>query len=668
MNQHYGADDAGFDIDGFFAGLDAIFAANHAATQAEPYLLDALHRAEAMHDDAASLTVLNELMGFLRSQGRHDDNIDIVRQSLALSDRMGISGTESWLTTLINAATSLRAAGDYAQSEHLYRQALSASSSILDHDDRRLAALHNNLSMLYSSTQRYAEAREELSLALSILEQASTHPDEDLDIASSHTNLALLLLNIPDHEREALEQARTAMTMYRHGHLEGRAHFAATLAAYAQALLHCGQVQEAIENYERALDVIELHYGRQTEYFRTTEQNLKVARSLLAERAPQGTNAPSPSSVPIMVSESPTTLASPEAPVPKTQATANKDAAPSRQHITGMQLSRAYWERYGKALIHDRYPEYSGRIAAGLVGHGSECYGFDDHLSQDHDFGPGFCLWLTHEDYQRIGESLQSDYRSLPQEFMGFGARTSTPRASDAMRRVGVFDIGEFFTTITGYPQAPAQSQHAAWLMLEEPTLAAATNGSVFADPFGEFSRTRQSFKMMPEDVRLSLISRRLGMIAQAGQYNFPRMIARGDGAAAFLSINEFTRAVSSLVFLINTPMSAGYLPYYKWSFAALRRLSARMASRLPRLCENLEGMLQLASAACFGGHGTAEGDPGSRTAVSRVEAVIEGICADIAAELREQGLSSCRESFLEWHRPYVEEHIVSAESSLHSL
>ncbi|RFT25114.1 hypothetical protein CG394_01745, partial [Gardnerella vaginalis] len=55
----------------------------------------------------------------------------------------------------------------------------------------------------------------------------------------------------------------------------------------------------------------------------------------------------------------------------------------------------------------------------------------------------------------------------------------------------------------------------------------------------------------MPDDVRISLISRRLGMMAQAGQYNVPRMLARKDGAAAWLSINEFVRATASIVFLL---------------------------------------------------------------------------------------------------------------------
>ena len=241
----------------------------------------------------------------------------------------------------------------------------------------------------------------------------------------------------------------------------------------------------------------------------------------------------------------------------------------------------------GKPMIAAKYPQYAGRIAAGLVGHGSECYGFDDAYSQDHDFGPRFCLWLTDEDYAAIGEQLEVDYEALPRKFSvdaqgrvtfeaharsdasgafpsagagstvipdaanaptpgtathdtataESGAASSdvaeamttpidaplspvTPRAQGANRRDGVFRIGDFFESITGYHTAPAQTAPHEWLMLQESTLAAATNGEVFADPTGLFSKTRQGFKNMPDDVRLALISKRLGMIAQAGQYN----------------------------------------------------------------------------------------------------------------------------------------------------
>lgn len=65
---------ATFDVQRFLRGLDAIFDAHKAPEQAEPYLQKARTEAEHSHNDAGLLTVLNETMGFYRSQGRHTDN------------------------------------------------------------------------------------------------------------------------------------------------------------------------------------------------------------------------------------------------------------------------------------------------------------------------------------------------------------------------------------------------------------------------------------------------------------------------------------------------------------------------------------------------------------------------------------------------------------------
>ena len=403
--------------------------------------------------------------------------------------------------------------------------------------------------------------------------------------------------------------------------------------------------------------------------------------------------------------------------------------------VSGLKLARAFWTQMGKPMIAAKYPQYAGRIAAGLVGHGSECYGFDDAYSQDHDFGPRFCLWLTDEDYAAIGEQLEADYEALPRKFSvdaqgrvtfeahvrsdasgafpsagagstvipdaanaptpgtatddaataESGAASSdvaeamttpidaplfpvTPRAQGANRRDGVFRIGDFFESITGYRTAPAQTAPHEWLMLAESTLAAATNGEVFADPTGQFSKTRQGFKDMPDDVRLALISKRLGMIAQAGQYNLPRSLKRGDGAAAWLSIHEFVQATASLVFLVNVPMVVGYMPYYKWQFAALRKLSGSMFALLPNVGEQLETVMRLSSAACYGGAGFGEGGKGAATAIKKINDIVEQIAADIVRELKREHLTTSGETFLEWQRPYVEDHIASDDPVLKSL
>jgi hypothetical protein len=58
--------------------------------------------------------------------------------------------------------------------------------------------------------------------------------------------------------------------------------------------------------------------------------------------------------------------------------------------MNGLQLAEQYFNRFGAPMIEEKFPEYRSRIAAGLVGDGSECFGFDDEISRDHDWGLPF--------------------------------------------------------------------------------------------------------------------------------------------------------------------------------------------------------------------------------------------------------------------------------------
>lgn len=682
--------------------LDSMFANHASAQEIEKYLLNALNQSqeEALKEtqnkeskekancaydksqesnaQALQLSVLNELMGFYRSRGEHAKNKPIIDNALDLAKKMDLVGSEAGTTTLINAATSLRAAGSYERAAEIYSQAIKESSKTLKPNDRKLAALHNNLSMLYSETGNTSEAINELNIALEILQKSSIDPSTDIDIAATHTNLALAILQECSQPSEstnskstilnsAFEHAQMSLKIYKDGNNQNQPHYSSALAGYAQVQYARKEYSDAVKAYSEALDLIAQCYGKDSESYAITLENLQQAQDAEEKFTASG----AANTIQCDSEKSPATAQlQPESnKTIKSIKTVKTEYNPKIKN--GMQLAKSYWQTYGKPLLDQpKFAKYKNRIAAGLVGHGSECYGFDDEISRDHDFGPGFCLWLTDENYAKIGDDLQAAYDSLPQEYAGFGSREETPRAKscEESKRVGVFSISEFFENITGFATAPSKNEPHLWLSLSEPTLAAATNGQIFADPLGEFSKTRQSFKLMPDDVRISLISRRLGMMAQAGQYNVPRMLARKDGAAAWLSINEFVRATASIVFLLNNPISAGYLPYYKWQFAALRKLSARMASRLSNVCNKLESLMRLSSAACFGGSGFGEGGKGSSEAESKINEIIQNVCNEVVKELKYQGLSNCGETFLEWQRPYVEAHINSRTTCLRSL
>ena len=219
--------------------------------------------------------------------------------------------------------------------------------------------------------------------------------------------------------------------------------------------------------------------------------------------------------------------------------------------MKGLDAARALYLEEGAELIHTRFPEFESRIAVGLAGAGSQCLGFDDDISRDHDFEPGFCLWLTDADDDKIGLELSREVRRL------FGGRVSQSSALGTSG-VGVMRISDFYRRFTGLPGAPETWQD--WLYLPSYSLAQAVNGEVFRDDLGEFSRIRHEIAFgMPEDVRRKKIAARLALMAQSGQYNYSRCLSHGEEGAAMLAVSEFVRNTAEAVYLLNRRLGLSY-------------------------------------------------------------------------------------------------------------
>jgi hypothetical protein len=291
--------------------------------------------------------------------------------------------------------------------------------------------------------------------------------------------------------------------------------------------------------------------------------------------------------------------------------------------VNGLELSERYFEEYGPSLLEGTLQACKDRIAAGLVGEGSECFGFDDELSRDHDWGPGFCLWLTEADYAEVGSDLQARYDALPGDFAGFERRAEGPHAG---KRTGVFTIKDFYSRFIRYGHVPTTLGE--WRSLPETYLATATNGKVFADPLGEFTAFRKGLLgFYPEDVRLKKLAARCFAAGQAGQYNYARCVIRGESVAAHCALGLFMEAVVSIVYLLNKR----YRPFYKWMHRGMEVL--------PVLGRQVHGLL---AALCEG----QDGGPGAGSE----QAVMEHISAQIVAELVSEGLSDAQSDFLMDH------------------
>jgi len=284
--------------------------------------------------------------------------------------------------------------------------------------------------------------------------------------------------------------------------------------------------------------------------------------------------------------------------------------------MKGLELAEQYYQAFGAAMIRQQFAADAPRIAAGLAGPGSECFGFDDELSRDHDWGPAFCLWLSDEDHERIGADLQRAYAELPATFMGFGPRRASPGEE---WRVGVSRTTTFFRKFTGLDRPPATLPE--WLRIPEHALAACTNGKVFCDPLSDFTRWRQALlNYYPEDVRLKKIASLCITIAQSGQYNFARSMRRQEMFSASYSVVKFCADAIALVFLLNRR----YAPFYKWLHRAVQDLPIMGREVHERIGALLKAV-----------------EPEKQAEIMEVVSVL------LADELRRQGLSDSPSDFL---------------------
>lgn len=519
----------------------------------------------------------NEQIGYYRSISNYEEALKISKEMLELVKELGLQESEAHGTTLLNAATAYRAAGMCEKAIAMYRAAEQIFKN-LGIQDERLAGLYNNMSMAFQQKEDYGTAESCLLQALAIVRNL---PDHKVEEATTYANLASVCYE-KEEFAQGIEYVQRAIERFEECE-EKDAHYCGALALLAQGHYEQGELEKAISSYTEALREILAHFGKNESYAMTCENcAIVLSKAGFAKEAEY---------------------------LKKEAKETYENIRRPKKEISGLELSKCYYETYGKAMLKEQFPEYADRVAAGLVGHGSECLGFDDMWSKDHDFGPGFCLWLTEKDYEKVGQKMQEAYEALPKAFMGYPARNTSKRGGG---RVGVLSIPEFYEEFTG---------NGAWSEMEDEKLAMAVNGEMFDDPLGEFSAIREQLQNgMPFAVWKRRLANAVALTAQAGQYNYGRCKKRNDIVAANLALDEFVREGMRTAYLLNRR----YMPYYKWAWRGLENLE-----RLSELKPLFEQVL------------SSEGER---------ESVVEEICARLLEELKRQNLTYGEETFLELH------------------
>lgn len=572
----------------FFTALDALYAQGK-TSEIEPFLRRTMqeHRVCCGGHDQVFTAALNELGTYYRGVSRYPESVQAFEEAGRDILSYGTKDTVDYATNRINLAGTLRLMKSYDRALQLYTEAANIYSRLEGKRSFHYAAVLNNLALVYLDLKEYAKALTYTEEALALIRLLPGHHEEEA-VSLINRGTAKWYLN---HEEEAAADAEKALAIYETLTEKG-IHYANALNLCGTIALHQKCYDTAYSYFLAAQQYIKQTFGENDDY-RLAARNAAEAQKYLSSPGAVAQTKEAVLSVPTLTPEA-------------------VDTPPAEG--LGLPLCQAYYEEIGKPMLTAQFSAVQDRIAVGLVGDGSECLGFDDEISRDHDWGPSFCLWLTNEDYATFGQDLQKAYDALPKTFRGFTRKT----ASGGAGRVGVLRISDFYRQFIGLSHAPTTI--AEWNAIPEKYLAKATNGAVFADPLGRFTAIRKELlQYYPEDVRLKKIAVRAATMAQSGQYNYPRIAKRHDAVASGCALYEFVNAAMSMAYLLNKK----YMPFYKWAFRGLRDLP-----KVPQLSGKLEQLCASSN-------------------VAKNVALIEDICTDVRDEWRLQGIADGPSDFL---------------------
>ena len=543
--------------------IDFYFRENR-SKDAENFMLQQMDQAAAEGNAAIVLLILNELLGHYRVTSEREKLQDTIDRVLLISRQTQLNHGVDYATTLLNVATAYRSMDECKLAEGYYEMVRRIYQQNLSPEDLRIAGFYNNYSLLKQEMGEWKEAELLQLTSLQISEKANA----GYEIGTSYSNLAGTYIGLKEYAK-AEEYAKKAIELFE-SRGELTSHYCAALFSLGICHYEKGQYEDAEQLLDKSMQLLEESAGQSDQYRRMVEtkafysqRRQKEQQSMTQARAEAGF-AKGETQQPENALGGTGRKAKETGPLQP--ASGDKMQQAFGQSVgdstSGMEICRRFYESYGAPMIAREFPEFKDRIAAGLFGEGSDCLGFDDVYSRDHDWGPGFCLFVTRKTYEEIGEKLQKCYENLPGEFMGY-QRLVTPQGK---HRLGVKVIEDYFKEFLG----TADPEKTDYSRVEDYALSAACSGELFEDPEGEFSRILAKLKSgYPERIQYLKLAEDVAGFSQTGQYNYFRMKQRGDDLTADGMLQQcYRQAMRLLHHACNV-----YPPHDKWLKASALRL-----------------------------------------------------------------------------------------------
>ena len=536
------------------------------------------------------IKALNELGGTLKYVGYYDEAENNLKKSLEIIKKKYGDNNLAYATSLLNLTEVYRFAQKFNLLEENYKKIVKIYQDNSADNSFSYAGLCNNFGLYY---QNIGDMKSAYDLHLKSLDILKNYDSEEylLEYAVTLSNLFNPCYQLGMKEK-AVEYLNKAIDIFEKN--VGIEHPLYSASLNNMAIYHYNEreLNKAIEFFERAAEISKKTMGVDSDNYKNILSNIEFIKGELPksndntkfENAKNSSNEKN-----------------------------NIISSTNLKNIKGLELSKRYFYDIVLPEFEKKLNDIFSLCAFGLVGEGSECYGYDDELSKDHDFGPSVCIWLRKDDYLKYKYRINKVLETLPKTYLGF---QELKESEWGYNRRGLLNIEDFYFKFIGSANPPQTIND--WQKIPETALATVINGEVFLDNLGEFTKIReQLLNYYPEVIRQNKITTRLMNISQHGQYNYVRCLRRNDLVAANQCLYLFVDEVIHLVFLLNRR----YKIFYKWANRALLDLKI-LGNEIHKLLQDMV------------------------FAQNKIP-YVRKICKVLADELRNQKLTDCKSEFL---------------------
>ena len=242
--------------------------------------------------------------------------------------------------------------------------------------------------------------------------------------------------------------------------------------------------------------------------------------------------------------------------------------------MEGIQRARRFWHKVVLPLLKTDLGAFFDEMSVALIGEGSDVLGFDDTISEDHNYWPRLTVFIDDNQYGDFDSQILEQAREqLPSDFEGYTLARNGPYASLSFQ-----PLCEHFRRHLSAVDFPLTTRD--WLLTNEQNLAEIVAATVFHDPSGQLQRAIDSVGFYPESIAPFIVVRALERLSEVG--GIERSIRRNDRLSANFYFTQFCYYSIRLLHLLN----GRYCPYHKWMGRSVCGLKPNGQLLYDLLCE----------------------------------------------------------------------------------